>query len=251
MIAKARVCLGAISLWAAAAACAGEVQVAVAANFSAPMQKIAAGFEKDSGHRVILSIGSSGNFYAQIRNGAPFQLLLSADQEIPERLERDGSSLPNSRFTYATGRLTLWSAQSPYVDAQGAVLKTGKFEHLAIADSRLAPYGAAALDVLQRLGVLEAVQSRLVQGENIAQTYQFVSTGNAQLGFVALSQIMRDGRVPAGSYWLVPDTLHRPLRQDAVVLTHRGDVGVALALAKYLQSEHARAIMRGYGYTHD
>jgi molybdate transport system substrate-binding protein len=251
MISIARVCLGAVSLWATVVAAAGEVQVAVAANFAAPMRRIAADFEKDTGHRAVLSIGSSGTFYAQIRNGAPFQLLLSADQEIPARLECEGFAQPKSRFTYATGRLALWSAQSPYVDAQGAVLKAGKFEHLAMANPKLAPYGAAALEVLQRMGRLPALQMRLVQGENIAQTYQFVSTGNAPLGFVALSQIMQEGRVQTGSYWLVPDTLHQPLWQDAVVLAHRGDVSVALALAKYLQSDHARTIMRGYGYTHD
>jgi molybdate transport system substrate-binding protein len=170
----------------ASAAHAGEVQVAVAANFTAPMQKIAAGFEKESGHKVALSFGGTGKFYAQIRNGAPFQVLLAADDETPARLEKEGLGAAGSRFTYAIGRLVLWSAKPGFVDSEGAVLKAGKFNKLALANPKLAPYGHAAIETLTRLGLLANLQSRFVQGENIAQTWQFISTGNAELGFVAL-----------------------------------------------------------------
>lgn len=227
---------------------AAEVSVAVAANFTAPMQKIAAAFEQDSGHKVVLSFGATGKFYAQIRNGAPFQMLLAADDETPARLDKEGLTVPGSRFTYAIGKLVLWSAQTGLVDDQGAVLRTGHFERLAVADPKLAPYGAAAVETLSRLGLLQTLQPRFVQGENIAQTYQFVATGNAALGFVALSQVMVDGRITKGSAWLVPAELHTPIRQDAVILGNAKANAAAAALAAYLRSDKARAIIRAYGY---
>ncbi len=227
---------------------AAEVSVAVAANFTAPMQKIAAAFEQDSGHKVVLSFGATGKFYAQIRNGAPFQMLLAADDETPARLDKEGLTVPGSRFTYAIGKLVLWSAQAGLVDDQGAVLRTGSFERIAVADPKLAPYGAAAVEMLNRLGLLQTLLPRFVQGENIAQTYQFVATGNAALGFVALSQVMVDGRITKGSAWLVPAELHTPIRQDAVILNNAKDNAAAAALAAYLRSDKARAIIRAYGY---
>lgn len=227
---------------------AAEVSVAVAANFTAPMQKIAVAFEQDTGHKAVLAFGSTGKFYAQIRNGAPFQLLLAADDETPARLEKEGLAAHGSRFTYATGRLVLWSRQPGLVDAQGEVLRRGGFERIAMADPKLAPYGAAALQALGQLGVLERLQPRLVQGENIAQAYQFVATGNAALGFVALSQVMTEGRIATGSAWLVPANLHAPLRQDAVLLAAGRDKPAAVALAAYLRGDKARAIIRSYGY---
>ena len=231
------------------ASLAAETTVAVASNFTAPMQKIAAQFEKDSGHRAKLSFGSSGNFYAQIRNGAPFQMLLSADEEIPTRLERDGLTAPGSRFTYATGALVLWLAESGRVDADAAVLRVGNFKKLAIANPKLAPYGKAATEVLAALGLQQTLAPKIVQGENIAQTYQFVASGNAELGFVAASQVTKDGRIENGSAWVVPQRLYQPLRQDAVLLVIGRDNPAAIALMQYLKTEPARAIMRSYGYT--
>jgi molybdate transport system substrate-binding protein len=231
------------------AAHADTVSVAVAANFTAPMQKIAAAFETDTGHKAELSFGATGKFYAQITHGAPFQVLLSADDTTPARLEREGKAVAHSRFTYAIGTLVLWSAQPGTVDAKGDVLKSGDFKHLAIANPKLAPYGAAALQVMEKLGVATALQPRLVQGENIAQTFQFVSTGNAQLGFVALSQVMADGKIRSGSAWQVPASLHEPIRQDAVLLMPGKDSAAASALLTYLRGSKARAIIQSYGYS--
>jgi molybdate transport system substrate-binding protein len=243
--------LFAISLLATALArpvLAAEVQVAVAANFTAPMQKIAADFEKASGHKAQLAFGATGKFYAQIRNGAPFEVLLAADDETPARLEKEGLAVAGSRFTYAIGQLALWSAKPGYVDDQGAVLKQGAFDHLAIANPRLAPYGAAALETLGKLGLLGSVESKFVQGENIAQTFQFVSTGNAELGFVALSQVFENGKLKSGSAWIVPSALHAPIRQDALVLTQGKDNPAAAALLRFLKTDQARALIQSYGY---
>jgi molybdate transport system substrate-binding protein len=236
--------------FAAAAASAAEVSVAVAANFSAPMRRIAAAFDQDTGHRAVLAFGSTGRFYAQVKNGAPFQVLLAADDETPARLEREGATVPGTRQTYAIGRLVLWSAQPGVVDVRGDVLRKAPAGRLALADPRLAPYGAAAVHVLARLGLLAAWQPNFVQGESIAQAYQFVASGNAPLGFVALSQVMADGRIAQGSAWVVPADLHPPLRQDAVLLAAGKDNAAAVALLRYLKSEPARAILRGYGYEH-
>ena len=208
----------ALGLVFASGTIADEVKVAVAANFTAPMQAIAPAFEKATGHKLLASFGATGQFYAQINNGAPFDVLLAADDTTPARLEREGATVPGSRFTYAMGTLVLWSAQPGYVDAQGAALKTGDFKHLALANPKLAPYGLAATQVLDKLGLTAQLQPRFVQGENIAQTFQFVATGNAPLGFVALSQVMEDGKIRKGSAWQVPASLHDPIRQDAVLL---------------------------------
>lgn len=232
----------------AGAAHADTVSVAVAANFTAPMQKIAAEFAKDTGHKAELSFGATGKFYAQISQGAPFGILLSADDTIPARLAREGKAVADSRFTYAVGKLVLWSRQEGYVDAQGAVLKTGQFLHVAIANPKLAPYGLAAQQTLARLGLLEQIRPRFVQGENIGQTYQFAATGNAELGFVALSQVMEDGKIKSGSAWLVPPSMHASIRQDAIVLNPAKDNAAAKALMDYLKGDKARAIITAYGY---
>ncbi len=234
-------------MWAVSQA--GEVTVAVAANFTAPMQKIAKAFEQDTGHKAQLAFGATGKFYAQIKNGAPFAVLLAADDETSERLEKEGHAVAGTRFTYATGRLALWSKQANLVDDKGEVLRSHHFTKLAIADPKLAPYGVAAMEVLQRLGVQAKVTPKLVQGESIGQTYLFVSTENAQLGFVALSQISFEGRITQGSAWVVPQSLHTPLKQDAVLLNHGKDNAAAHALLKYLQGDQARTIIRQYGYT--
>lgn len=235
-------------LAALSSARADEVNVAVAANFTAPMNVIAADFEKNTGHKVKLAFGSSGRFYAQIKNGAPFQVFLSADDETPAKLAQEGWADPASRTTYAIGSLVLWSAKPGFVDAAGEVLKSGKFTKLAIANPKTAPYGRAAIETLTRLGLLSAVEPKFVQGENIAQTFQFAQTGNADLGFVALSQVMKDGKVIDGSAWVVPAEMHQPIRQDVVILsTGRGNAA-AEALLKYLKTEKARSVIRSFGY---
>jgi len=227
---------------------AAEVSVAVAANFTAPMRKIAQTFEQETGHKAILSFGSTGNFYAQIRNGAPFEILLAADDETPIKIEKEGLGVAASRFTYAIGKLVLWSKQPGFVDDRGEILRSGKFQRIAVANPKLAPYGAAALETMTQLGVLQALQPKFVQGENIAQTFQFVATENAQLGFVALSQVMTDGRIAQGSAWTVPSSLHAPIRQDALLLVKGKDNPAATALMNFLQSDRSRLVMRSYGY---
>lgn len=233
----------------AGAAQADTVAVAVASNFTAPMQKIAAEFAKDTGHHAQLSFGASGKLYAQISHGAPFGVLLSGDDKTPAKIAAEGKGDASSRFTYALGQLVLWSPQAGYVDQQGHILKKSDWTHLAIANPKLAPYGTAAEQTLATLGVLEQVRPKLVQGENIGQTYQFVATGNAQLGFVALSQVMENGQIKSGSAWVVPAAMHTPIRQDAIVLNSAKDNPAARALVQYLQSDKARSIIAGYGYS--
>lgn len=227
---------------------AAEVQVAVAANFTATFEKIAAAFTVDTGHKVIASYGSTGKFYTQIKNGAPFEVLLSADDETPLKLEKEGDAVAGSQFTYAVGKLVLWSAAEGLVDNKGEVLKKGTFNHLSIANPKLAPYGAAAVEVMTKLGVQETLQPKWVIGENIAQTFQFVSTGNAELGFVAMAQVWKDGKISKGSAWLVPANLHSPIRQNAVILKQGKDNQAAIALLAYLKSSKARDIIKSYGY---
>ncbi len=229
-------------------AMAADVHVAVAANFTAPIKQIAAEFEKETGHKVVLSFGASGKFYAQIKNGAPFQLFLSADDEKPAQLVKDGLAVADSRFTYAIGTLVLWSAKPGFVDAKGEVLNKGTFNKIAIANPKLAPYGTAAIELLTKRGLLAAIAPKFVQGENISQTFQFVSTGNAELGFIALSQVMKDGKVTSGSAWIVPGALHSPIRQDAVLLAVGKDNAAAKALLDYVKSDKAKKIIRSYGY---
>ena len=236
-----------------AAATQTVLHVAVAANFALPAQKIAAAFERESGQRVSLALGSTGKFYAQIRHGAPFAVLLAADSETPARLVREGLALGESQFTYAVGQLVLWSAQPGLVDAQGEVLlrmARGQLPgKLALADPRLAPYGAAAQQALAHLGLTEALRPQVVLGENIAQAYQFVKSGNAVLGLVALSQVMDDGRIASGSAWRVPAHLHAPIRQDAVLLQAGALQPAARAFLQYLRSDAARAVIAAHGYT--
>lgn len=230
------------------AAMAAEVSVAVAANFTTPMQKIAQMFEQDTGNKAVLAFGSTGNLYAQIKNGAPFQILLAADDETPARIEKENLGVANSRFTYATGKLVLWSKQPSMVDDKGDVLRNGKFARIAVANPKLAPYGAAAIETMSKLGLLDSLKPKFVQGENITQTYQFVATENAQLGFVALSQVFADGRLKEGSAWIVPADLHQPIKQDAVLLIGGKDNAAATALLDYLRTEKAKTVIRSFGY---
>lgn len=228
---------------------AETVQVATAANFTAPMKQIAAEFEQQTGHRVVLTFASSGKFFAQIQNGAPFEVFLSADASKPQKLEEQGWSVPGSRFTYAQGSLILWSSQAGFVaDDSPDILRSDSVKHLSLANPKLAPYGAAAVETLQTLGLYERLAGKLVQGENIAQAYQYVFSGNAQLGFVALSQVMKEGKLSAGSGWVVPADLYTPIRQDAVLLNRGKDNIAATALLDYLKSERAAAIIKSYGY---
>jgi molybdate transport system substrate-binding protein len=226
---------------------ADDIPVAVAANFTAPMALIATEFERDSGHKVVASYGSTGRFYAQIRNGAPFEILLSADDETPARLVRENAAVAGTPFTYAFGKLVLWSARPGVVDAAGAVLKRGGFVHLAMPDPKLAPYGAAGIETLKALGAYDAVLPRIVTAENLTQAYQFVHSGNAELGFLALPQVLKGGRIE-GSAWLVPANLYTPIRQDAVLLDKGKGRAAADALMKYLQGDRARAIIKSFGY---
>ena len=227
---------------------AEALTVAVASNFTAPMKDIAAAFEQKTGHTLRLAFGSSGKFYAQIRHGAPFQVFFSADSGKPEALEEAGLAVAGSRFTYAFGRLALWSADKNLVNGSSAVLERGDYRKLALANPRLAPYGAAAVEVLRNLGLEQATKSRWVQGENIAQTYQYVASGNAELGFVALSQIQHQGRVERGSAWIVPAALYQPIRQDAVLLAGGESSPAARALLDFVRGEQGRAIIESYGY---
>jgi molybdate transport system substrate-binding protein len=226
---------------------ADEISVAVAANFTAPMKQITEAFEKDTGHKIQAAFGATGKFYAQIKNGAPFDVLLAADDETPAKLTKENFAVPRSQFTYAMGKLVLWSAKPAIVDPSGEVLKSGGFDHLAIANPKLAPYGAAAVEAMKSMGVYDTLQAKFVTGESIAQTYQFVSTGNALLGFVALSQVLKDGKIE-GSSWVVPAKLYAPIRQDAVVLEKGKGKPAAEALLKYLKSDKATAIIKSFGY---
>jgi molybdate transport system substrate-binding protein len=229
---------------ASTAALADEVKVAVAANFSAPMKEIASAFEQKTHHTASISTGATGKLFTQIENGAPFEVLLSADQKTPERLEQGGTA--SGRFTYAIGKLVLWSADPTLVDKEGKVLgKPDAFKKIAIANPKTAPYGAAADQVLKARGVYAALQPKRVEGENIAQTYQFVVTKNAELGFVALSQVMED---KTGSSWKVPQKLYEPIRQDAVLLKKGEANPAAKALMTFLKGSESKAIIKKYGY---
>jgi molybdate transport system substrate-binding protein len=226
---------------------AEEISVAVAANFTAPMKLIAAEFEKDSGHKVVASYGSTGKFYAQIKNGAPFEILLAADDETPAKLVKENVGASGSQFTYAIGKLVLWSAKPGYVDGAGAVLKKGDFMHLSLADPKLAPYGAAGIETIKALGAYEAIAPKIVTAENITQAYQFINSGNAELGFVALSQVQKDGKIE-GSSWLVPANLYTQIRQDAVILEPGKGKAAVEALMKFLKGDKAKAIIKSFGY---
>ncbi|AOB31165.1 molybdate ABC transporter substrate-binding protein [Bordetella sp. H567] len=233
----------------AASASAADVQVAVAANFTAPMKAIADAFHAKTGDTVVAAYGATGQFYAQIRNGAPFEVFLAADDTTPARLEQEKAAVPGTRFTYATGALALWSAKDGYVDKEGEVLRRNAYAHLSIANPKAAPYGLAAIQTLEKLGLMEAVRPKIVEGQNIAQAQQFVASGNAELGFVALSQVYKDGKLTGGSAWIVPASLHEPIRQDAVILAQGRNNPAARAFVDFLQGPDAGHIILSYGYT--
>ncbi len=225
--------------------------MAVAANFSAPMERIAQGFKQTTGHDLKLAAGPTGRFYTQITaGGAPFEVLVSADDETPRRLIAEGHAVAGTAFTYAIGQLVLWSPRAAWVDAEGAVLSSQAWRKLAIANPKVAPYGQAAMQVLRARGALAAAQPRLVTGESIGQAFQFVVSGNAELGFVALSQVQKPDQAITGSLWRVPQNLYDELRQDAVLLKRGEHHAAARALLDYLKTPAARAVMQGYGYRH-
>jgi len=243
VIALALLLFGQVS-WAA------TTLVAVASDFTKPMTEIAAAFEKATGHSAKLSFGSSGKAFAQIQSGAPFEVYLSASEKYPLELEKTGFAVANTHFVYAIGKLVLWSATPGYVDDQGKILTTGNFKHVALADPAHAPYGVVAEDVMKSLGVLDKLRPLFVMGENISQTYQFVSTGNAELGFVGLAQVIdvNSGKIGSGSGWIIPDNLHSPFRQMAVLLKTGAENPAALALVDFLKSPTALAIIEKYGF---
>jgi len=227
---------------------ADQAQIAVAANFAEPIKAIAAMLEKTTGHTLQVTLGATGKLYAQIKNGAPFDVLLAANTAIPAALEKDGLTKPGSRVTYATGKLVLWSADATKVDANGDILKKGEFRKLAYAAPKIAPYGAAAVQVMDKLGLQAALAPKLVQGESIGQTYSFVFTGNAELGFVALSQVLEGGKLKSGSMWEIPQALYQPIQQDAVILKRGAGNAAAQALMKLLKSPNIKDLIGSYGY---
>ena len=230
-------------------AAAEEAVVAVAANFAEVVERLEKDFEAASGHSLSLVVGSTGKFYAQIANGAPFDVFLSADQATAARLEKEGLALAGSRFTYATGRLTLWSPEPGRIGSDGAAtLREGKFRRLAIANPELAPYGAAAKQALEKLGLWERFKDRIVMGETIGQAHAMVASGNADLGFVALSYVLSPRSETKGSRWDVPTHLHAPLQQDAVLLKRAASNPAARGFLDFLRSAKAKALIESYGY---
>lgn len=229
-------------------AVAADVQIAVAANFAGPIEEISQSFEKMTGHRLKISTGASGKFYAQIKNGAPFEVFLSADEQKPSQLEKDGLAVQGSRFTYAIGKLVLWSADANLVDSKGKILATGNFNKLAIANPKTAPYGEAAIQTLTALNLKSVLEPKLVIGESIGQTYQFVATGNASMGFVALSQVTKANKLIGGSEWVVPEKLYQPILQDAVLLVNGRDNVAARQFMLFLRSDEALRIIKSFGY---
>jgi len=224
--------------------------VAVASDFMKPMTEIVAEFEKTTGHTAQLSFGSSGKAFAQIQSGAPFEVYLSASEKYPLALEKSGFTVPDSRFVFALGQLVLWSKMDNYVDDKGEILSKGGFKHLAIADPSHAPYGVFAVEVLKNKGLLDQLKPLFVQGENIAQTFQFVSTDNAELGFIAFAQVIdtNTGKIGSGSGWLVPTNLHSPFKQTAVLLKKGAENRAAIALIAFLKSPTALTIIKKYGF---
>lgn len=238
-----------LGLFLAGPAAGEQAVVAVAANFSEVAERLAKDFERASGHKLTFVAGSTGKLYAQIYNGAPFDVFLAADQESTARLEKDGLAAAGSRFTYATGRLTLWSREPGRIGRDGAAtLRQGSFRRLAIANPALAPYGAGAQQTLESLGLWERLQDRIVMGQTISQAHTLVASGNAEIGFVALSSVLSPRNDIEGSRWDVPAALHKPIRQDAVLLARGAGNAAARGFLDFLRGKQAKALMQAYGY---
>lgn len=230
-------------------ALAGEVTVAVASNFLNPFKQLIPVFQKQSGHSVRTVSGSTGKLYAQILHGAPFDIFLAADSARPRLLGESGHAVPATQFTYAQGKIVLWSADPRRISTEGkSILHRREFKHLALANPKTAPYGKAVVTALQRLKLWESLSPMIVQGENISQTFQFVATGNAEVGFVALSQVLDPRMKIKGSQWVVPENLYDPIDQDAVLLTRGQSQPAAQALLQFLKSDTARVLIQSYGY---
>ncbi len=240
-------CMFALVMIGVTPALAEQALVAVAANFLPPFRELAIEFETSTGHSLRVAAGSSGNFYSQIKNGAPFDVLFSADAERPKLLEEEGLAVKGSRVTYAIGRLALWSPNPDLVKGE-QTLRSEHFKHLAIANPKTAPYGVAAMQTMQKLGVWETLQPRIVMGENLGQTMGFIESGNAKLGFVALSQTLDPKLKVKGARWDVPSQFHDPIKQDVVLLTKGKDNPAAKALMEFIGSPQAKSIIERYGY---
>ena len=243
---RLRLSLLLVALGCSAPLTADEVRVAVAANFIDVIKKLGESFAEQSGHKVLVSSGSTGKLYAQIKNGAPYDVFLAADEQRPTLLEEQEIAIADTRFTYALGTLVLWSPQQQLIDEDLVVLQQQQFDHLSIANPRTAPYGRAAQQTLSKLGYWDALQPKLVRGENIGQAYQYVYSENAQLGFVAKSQVFSDGSFKGGSHWQVPEDMYDPIAQQAVLLT---DTPAARELLDYLRTPAAISIIESYGYS--
>lgn len=227
---------------------AGEVNIAVAGNFFRPLQALVLEFEQNSNDKINISVGSSGKLYAQIVNGAPFDILLSADTKRPSKLIADELAIQDSQFTYARGKLVLWSHDPTVIDSQGKRLLSKKIKHLAIANPKLAPYGEQAVAVLKKLEVYEQLQDKLVVGQSVGQALQYISSSSVKQGIIALSQVTRGGEINEGSAWIIPTDLYQTIQQDAVLLNQGKDNPVANAFLEYLKTESAFNIIRSFGY---
>ena len=247
-LAASRLILATFALVLPFSSLADQAQVAVAANFAEPIKAIAAVLEKTTGHTLQITVGSTGKLYAQIKNGAPFDVFLAANTGAPAAAEKDALAKAGSSFTYANGKLVLWSADAAKVDAKGSVLKGNSFRKLSYANPKTAPYGEAAVQVMDKLGLSAALTPKLVQGESIGQAFNFVHTGNAEIGFVAMSQVLEGGKLKRGSMWVVPQALYSPIQQNAVLLQHGANNPAAVALVKLLQSTNIKDLIRSYGY---
>lgn len=246
--------VGSLVLSAAVVCCttvvsAEEIQVAVAANFTAPMKDIAAMYEKESGNKVLASFGGTGQFYAQIKNGAPYQVLFAADAKTPAKIEREGLGIAGSSRPYAFGKLILWSASADFVKEDKNFILSDKVKKIAVANPKLAPYGEAAYQTMQAWGNFKDAEPKFVTGDNIGKTFQFAKTANADVGFVALSQVYKDGKLKSGSGWVIPSDLYAPIRQDSVVLNPGKDSKAVADFMKFMaESPKVRALIESYGY---
>jgi molybdate transport system substrate-binding protein len=226
---------------------AGETTIAVAANFTDATRDIIPLFEESTGHKVKVSFGSTGKLYSQIENGAPFDLFLAADTKRPIKAENEALAVKGSRFTYAKGKIVLWSTASGLSNTGEAYLKRDDFKHIAMANPKTAPYGLAAEQVMEQLGVWNTLQPKLVRGDSISQTFQFIVSGNVQAGFVALSQV-KAWTGEQGSYWEIPQRDYAPIAQQAVLLKRGKDNAAARAFLDFLQGPQALAVISSYGY---
>ena len=232
---------------------AEQLTAAIAANFAGTIKQLKPLFEHESGHRLITSFASSGTLFAQIKNGAPFDVFLSADEQRPRQLIHDGLAVADSLFIYASGQLVLWSSQAEFIDLQGNILRNGHWpekgiRHIALANPKTAPYGRAALQTLETMQLVDAIKPYRVSGQNIAQTFQFVASGNAQLGFIAQAQVLALPESERGSSWRVPQTMYSPIKQEAVMLMRGRENSAALAFLQFLQSPRAKNIISARGY---